>query len=89
MRMKCPQLPDWCKGLPDRTLLNSNDIVSIFGYSDGRALYGTIAHGCFLPPDITKPRMRSRNSRTHFWYLSTIKAEIKRRTLKQKGEEQK
>ena len=31
--MKIPAIPDWCKGLPNSTMIYSEDIIEFYGYS--------------------------------------------------------
>ena len=73
--MRIPDL-DIYEGLPDRTLINSRDVVAIFGYSKGYQAANLYPKGLIPKPTGRIPnglRNNQPRSPTTFWKLGDLR----------------
>lgn len=71
MNIKAPDEPEWFKHLAKDSSITTNDVCSIFGFSQS-SFHNLLANGCFPAADFKfHGKLR--------WKAETILAEIKRR----------
>jgi len=75
--MRIPIIPSWCKGLPDKTILYSNDIMEFFGYNENHPtghVFQYIIDGALPEPLKLKLKCRgSKRARKVYWTLGGIR----------------
>ena len=84
--MRIPIIPDWCKGLPDSTILYSADVVDIFGYTPKVMSNVTsyIRRDLIPEPSGIRPSIKGRRRATkHVWLLGDIR-KLRQEMLKNK-----
>ena len=78
--MKKPIIPEWCKGLPNSTMLFSCDIIEFFNYKNINDVSNFINKGYIPKPTSLKGRIRmGRNIKgkaatNRYWLLGDIRA---------------
>jgi hypothetical protein len=70
-------LPNWTKGLPNKTNITSKEIASFFGYKSVVSVFDLIKKGGLPPHDFLCATARGGNSRvktkTYFWSLGLLR----------------
>ena len=73
--MKIPVIPDWCKGLPDSTILFSADIFEFFGYECKMSNCHVYIRDNLLPEpkESTATSTGTKRARKYYWLLGGVR----------------